>query len=280
MTIDRIPDQDKAKAHKLLDRGDVVEQMSEPPEAVKMRDLQQQVGNRALQRLLNKPCEGCPDEPSANLQTRLNRTESLFVQRAGDGGPFDLDDDTAGRIKRERSGGQPLDGGVQAQIGEAVGADFGGVRVHTSAESDALNRDLGAKAFTTGQDIFFREGAYQPHSSGGQELLAHELTHVVQQGSGAVGGSGGHMRVNAPGDAFEQQADAVAHAITAPSGIAPSVQRQAAQDEEEVQMQAAPEEEEDVQMQAAPEEEEDVQMQEDEDDMLQKQEFDEEEEKP
>jgi hypothetical protein len=47
---------------------------------------------------------------------------------------------------------------------------------------------LNAKAFTTGSDIFFRNGAYSPQSSGGQELLAHELTHVVQQSTGAVGG--------------------------------------------------------------------------------------------
>jgi hypothetical protein len=159
------------------------------------------------------------------------------------------------------------------------------VRVHTSGESDALNRDLGAKAFTTGQDIFFREGAYQPHTTGGQELLAHELTHVVQQSSGAVSSPGGRMRVNAPGDAFEQQADAVAHAVTLPAGAAAGIQRQAEEEEEvqakpedEVQMQAVPEEEE-VQMQAAPEEEEEVQMQE-EDETLQQQELEEEEETP
>nr|WP_263012694.1 DUF4157 domain-containing protein [Laspinema sp. D3d] len=61
------------------------------------------------------------------------------------------------------------------------GADFGGVRVHTGAQADALSRSIQAKAFTTGQDVFFRQGAYEPCSSGGQELLAHELTHVVQQ---------------------------------------------------------------------------------------------------
>ena len=60
------------------------------------------------------------------------------------------------------------------------------VKVHTDSQSDQLNKSIQAKAFTTGQDVFFRQGAYEPSSRGGQELIAHELTHVVQQNGGAV----------------------------------------------------------------------------------------------
>ena len=69
---------------------------------------------------------------------------------------------------------------------QAFGADFSGVKVHTDGQSDQLNQSIQARAFTTGQDIFFRQGQYDPGSKGGQELLAHELTHVVQQNGGAV----------------------------------------------------------------------------------------------
>ena len=141
-------------------------------EVAGLASLQQLVGNRAVQRLL--------------------------AQRSGQGS-FELDDETAGRINRERGGGQPLDTALQKQASEAMGRDLSRVRVHTSPEAHDLSRQLGAKAFTTGQDVFFREGAYDPHSSGGQELVAHELTHVVQQSSGAVGGAG-KMTVNPPGD--------------------------------------------------------------------------------
>lgn len=89
-------------------------------------------------------------------------------------------------INLARGGGQPLDAGLQQSMGQAMGADFGGVRVHTDAQSDRLNQTLQAKAFTTGQDVFFRQGEYNPGSRGGQELIAHELTHVVQQSGGAV----------------------------------------------------------------------------------------------
>lgn len=69
---------------------------------------------------------------------------------------------------------------------QAFGADFSGVKVHTDTQADQLNQSIQAKAFTIGQDVFFRSGTYEPGSHGGQELLAHELTHVVQQSGSAV----------------------------------------------------------------------------------------------
>ncbi|KAI9129292.1 DUF4157 domain-containing protein (plasmid) [Acaryochloris sp. CCMEE 5410] len=84
-------------------------------------------------------------------------------------------------INSARGSGHPLDAKLQQSMGQAMGADFSGVRVHTDAQSDQLNQSIQARAFTTGQDVFFREGAYQPGNRGGQELIAHELTHVVQQ---------------------------------------------------------------------------------------------------
>ncbi len=182
----RFAEEIKATAPKPVPREPVQQHANPSMAASPLKRLQQQIGNRAVQRLL--------------AQHR-------------DEGPWELDDETTGRIESARGGGHPLEDVVKEKMGAAIGADFGGVNVHTSREADALNRQLSATAFTTGQDIFFREGAYQPHSGSGQELLAHELTHVVQQSSGAVD-SGGRMTVNAPGDAFEQEADAVAKAVT------------------------------------------------------------------
>ncbi|MBX3000127.1 MAG: DUF4157 domain-containing protein [Caldilineaceae bacterium] len=83
-------------------------------------------------------------------------------------------------------GGKTLDAGVRRSMEGAFGADFGGVRVHTGSQADTLNRSLNARAFTAGRDIFFRRGEYNPGSAGGQKLLAHELTHTVQQGAAGV----------------------------------------------------------------------------------------------
>jgi guanyl-specific ribonuclease Sa len=90
-------------------------------------------------------------------------------------------------------------------MGQAMGADFSGVKVHTDAQSDQLNKSIQAKAFTTGQDVFFRQGAYEPSSRGGQELIAHELTHVVQQNGGAVQRSPENVIQRWDSDAYETQ---------------------------------------------------------------------------
>jgi hypothetical protein len=199
-----------------------------------LADLQQKVGNRAVQRLL--------------------------AQRDGEGA-MELDGETVERINQERSGGQPLDAVMERQASEAIGQDFSDVRVHDSPEANELNQQIGAKAFTTGRDIFFGEGSYQPHTNEGQELIAHELTHVVQQGSGKVSSAGGEgMAVNPPGDAFEQEADDVAKTVTAPGGE-PMVQRQEELPEEELQAQSLQRhalEEEEVQTQLEEEEEEEL----------------------
>ena len=109
--------------------------------------------------------------------------EELQMKSVAPGGIVegDASPDLESEIQRARGGGQTLAPELQAKMGQAMGADFSGVRVHTNPQADHLNRSIQAKAFTTGQDIFFRQGAYQPGSRGGQELIAHELTHVVQQ---------------------------------------------------------------------------------------------------
>jgi hypothetical protein len=199
------------------------------PETAAVLRLQRTAGNRAVQRLL--------------------------AQRQSSADGFDLDDATAGRIDRARGGGQPLDGVLQQQMGDHMGYDFSEVRVHTGPESDALNQQLSARAFTTGQDIFLRSSDYSPGSSSGRELIAHELSHVVQQGTGRVTGSGSGMTVRPAGDAFEQEADALARQATHASPAASAqpdgggIQRQGLPEEEEIQTKA-------LQRQEIPEEEE------------------------
>lgn len=94
---------------------------------------------------------------------------------------FDVDAGVEQAIESQRGGGQAMSADVQRSFGEAFGADFSNVRIHTGTESDQLNAAVGARAFTTGSDVFFREGEYQPDTSEGKRLLAHELTHTIQQ---------------------------------------------------------------------------------------------------
>ncbi|MEM9896026.1 MAG: DUF4157 domain-containing protein, partial [Bacteroidota bacterium] len=86
-------------------------------------------------------------------------------------------------IRNTRGQGSPLPGGVQTQMESGFGADFSGVRIHTGSESVAMNQTLGAQAFTNGNDIHFNQNRFNPATTEGQTLLAHELTHTIQQGA-------------------------------------------------------------------------------------------------
>ena len=90
-------------------------------------------------------------------------------------------------IEEAKGGGSPLQKPLRTKMERAFGgADFEGVKIHRGTESDRLNRSIQSRAFTTGRDIFFRRGEYNPTSHQGQGLLAHELTHVLQQSGGQV----------------------------------------------------------------------------------------------
>ncbi len=117
------------------------------------------------------------------------------------------------QIGAQRGRGAPLPPAVRDQMSSALGDSFADVRVHSDALSTALARSVQARAFTTGQDIFFSSGEYSPSSAAGQQLLAHELTHVVQQ-RGAP--TSGELRVSDPGDALEREASHVAGHVAGP----------------------------------------------------------------
>lgn len=157
--------------------------------------------------------------------------------------------DIENTIQSARGNGHPLDNNLRAQMEAAFGASFIGVRIHTDPEANTLNQALNARAFTTGQDIFFRRGEYNPGSSIGRELLAHELTHVVQQAELPIQRK---FVVGEPGDQYEQEADRVAQAVMrmlesgsppeaaiSPGGGVSGIQRMCSECEEEMQRKPA-----------------------------------------
>jgi hypothetical protein len=208
-------------------------------------------------------------------QTVGNAAVQRFLAQRQESGPGEVDDETAQSIRSSKGSGQSLDENIAAKAGNALGHDFGDVNVHTDSQADSLSQDLGAKAFTTGNDIYFQSGAYNPDTSEGQRLISHELTHVVQQGGSSD--VQGKMTVNDPNDQYEAEADSVADMVMN-SPAETSVQRQ---EEDELQMKSVDsvqrQEEDELQMKSV----DSVQRQEEEevmakaDDSIQRQEEDE-----
>jgi lipoprotein-anchoring transpeptidase ErfK/SrfK len=142
--------------------------------------------------------------------------------------------------------GQPLDTATRTFMEPRFGHDFSRVRVHTDARAVASAQAIGALAYTRGRDIVFGAGQYAPNTTEGQRLLAHELTHVVQQGDAAVQST---LMQGQQGDVYEQEAEQVSERVMgAASGqrpelrVAPYISMIQRQFESDVLSDAEPEE--------------------------------------
>lgn len=126
------------------------------------------------------------DEPVQRSLSTVEPVKSLPVQRNGGIVSGTASNEFESQLNHARGGGSSLEPMLQGKLESAMGADFSRVKIHNDGQADRLSRSIQAKAFTTGNDVFFKQGAYNPNSKGGQTLIAHELTHVMQQNSGAV----------------------------------------------------------------------------------------------
>ncbi|MDQ7810265.1 DUF4157 domain-containing protein [Amycolatopsis sp. A133] len=143
---------------------------------------------------------------------------------------------TSSLVEEERSpvhdvvgsgGGAPLDTSTRADMESRFGADFSDVRVHTDGAAHDSAKSVNAQAYTVGSNIVFQRDKFDPASDGGKHMLAHELTHVVQQRSGPVDGTdtGGGVKVSDPSDRFEREAVANADRLMSAPAPAAGVQR-------------------------------------------------------
>lgn len=160
-------------------------------------------------------------------------------------------------------GGAPLDAETRGFMESRLGHDFGDVRIHTDDRASESAKGVNAHAYTVGSNVVFQRGRYEPETDAGKRMLAHELTHVVQQRSGPVDGTptAGGIRVSDPSDRFEREAERSADqvmsaqpsdpAAPAPTAAtAPPVQRQGEEEDLQgsfVQRQEEASEEEEVQ---------------------------------
>lgn len=147
------------------------------------------------------------------------------------------------------SGGSPLPADLRTDMEGRFGHDFGDVRVHHDGAAHDSAKSVNAQAYTVGSDIVFQSGKYDPASDAGKHMIAHELTHVVQQRSGPVDGTdaGGGVKISDPSDRFEREAVANADRVMAsPAPAAAPAGAQRVAESAAVQRQEEPAEEEET----------------------------------
>lgn len=176
---------------------------SSGPTAGSVESLHRTAGNQAVQRFhergeiqaslaVSQP--GDPAEREAQRvakqvmdapepETVSDAQRGVSVDRKASSAGKPVDGRTEERIGSVTSGGKPLAPSARSYFEPRFGRDLGDVRVHTGRKADRAARSIDAEAFTHGSDIVFRKGNYSPGTRGGKRLLAHELTHVVQQGA-------------------------------------------------------------------------------------------------
>ena len=147
--------------------------------------------------------------PLVQRQVEEEEEEEMLQAKSTEDATPEVPNDLESQINAIKGGGRPLAESERAYFEPRFGVDFSRVRVHTDTRAADSARELNAQAYTVGRDMVFGAGQYVPETTSGQRLLAHELTHVVQQRSDR-GSFQEKTTIGQPGDVYEQEADKIA----------------------------------------------------------------------
>jgi Domain of unknown function (DUF4157) len=192
-----------------------------------LRNLQRTYGNQAVVRLVQGPgktvlqrkCAPCASGQGSCPKCAEEDGQTLHRQAANQSPAFAVPSVVHDVL---RSPGRSLDPSTRAFFEPRFGHDFSQVRVHTDTYAAESARAVDALAYTVGRDIVFGAGRYQPQTSEGRRLLAHELTHTIQQSSGRGAALGMSMRMSEPGDWSEHEAHRTADVVLSHNAAVPS----------------------------------------------------------
>lgn len=169
LKIGAVDDPLEAEADAMADK--VVQQMDTPPVPPSNKGS-----------LVQKKCSQCKDD---ELQKKpLADGISSWVQKKSllSGRQSVASEGITNQINASQGGGSLMGDTTRSFMESSFGNDFSGVKIHTDSNAIQLSKALNAQAFTVGNDIYFNEGKYNPSTTSGKHLLAHELTHTIQQG--------------------------------------------------------------------------------------------------
>jgi hypothetical protein len=176
--LSKIVHPSKLRVHKKLSVGAVNDPLEYEADAMADK-VMKTPDDQTIQRKASCSCNDYDDE-HVHLKPLANQV-TPFIQAKGDEGST-VSNSVSDRVKSTMGGGSPLSDSTKSFMENRFGTDFSDVKIHTGDESIQLSQELNAKAFTVSNNVYFNSGQYQPDTSSGKHLLAHELTHVVQQG--------------------------------------------------------------------------------------------------
>jgi hypothetical protein len=159
---------------------EAVQAQAEEEEPVQMQEEEEPV---QMQEKEEEPVQMQAEEEEPVQMQAAEEEEEMMQTKPEGAAATQASPHLGSRIESSRGKGKPLPKQTRSEMETAFGVDFGGVNIHTGQDSAEMNRELGAQAFTNGKDVYFNSGKFRPESTEGKRLLAHELTHVVQQGA-------------------------------------------------------------------------------------------------
>ncbi|MES2555158.1 MAG: DUF4157 domain-containing protein [Bacteroidota bacterium] len=183
----------QAKEEELQAKEDEPAQMmEEEPAQAKAKEEEAQAKEEELQAKEDEPAQMMEDEPAQaqeeevqtkeeELQAKEDEEVQTKLQPSAPSAPAkpSIND----QLSSSKGSGSGLSGGVKQEMESGFGADFSGVKIHTDDRAASMSKEIGAQAFTNKGDIYFNQGKFNPATQQGKTLLAHELTHTIQQGA-------------------------------------------------------------------------------------------------
>lgn len=172
---------DVADLHRKMEEDDSMERENRGPKKTSLESLSISSADDASEKQADSLAKKVAGGGKVSGES-LNST-SATVNASGEEGAMEIPSGFSGKLSAASGGGSPLDDNTRGQMESGLGTDLSDVRVHTGSAADDLSQSINAKAFAHGKDIYFKEGQYNPSTSQGKELLAHELVHTRQGGN-------------------------------------------------------------------------------------------------
>jgi hypothetical protein len=159
--------------------NDVADKVMRMPESDQIPKMTTSIEN--IQMKIDEDPNKMGDSNEGKIQMMVDNPVQIQKMSDGNNGGLAVPQKVEQKINSSNGSGQPLPANTQADLGVKMNTDLSNVKVHNDSNSVQMNKEIGAKAFTHGNDIYFNQGQYNPQSSQGKHLLAHELAHTVQQ---------------------------------------------------------------------------------------------------